>query len=179
MDRSPKSRPTTSLDEPGPLEVVVSIDGATAFVWVSGELDMGTESLLREGLTPYTGQYSAVVYELDSLSFMDVAGLRCLDTAPGTNTPITIRNPSRQVRRLLDLAGRESMIDHTTVTVQKSFSVVGEARERADKSPTEQALDCQPRSQPLEVETVGQRSPSAGGLSTGTGTIVAVPVDGS
>lgn len=88
---------------------------------------MGTESQLKEDLTPYTGQYAAVVYELDSLRFIDVAGLRSLDTAPGINAPITIRNPSRQVRRLLDLAGRESMIDNTTVTIQKRRSVVGEA----------------------------------------------------
>ncbi|HUP17007.1 MAG TPA: STAS domain-containing protein [Acidimicrobiia bacterium] len=92
----------------------MSIDGTTAFVRMSGELDMGTESSLRERLTPYTGQYAAVVYELDSLSFIDVAGLRSLDTAPVINAPITVRNPSRQVRRLLDLAGRESMIDYTT-----------------------------------------------------------------
>jgi anti-anti-sigma factor len=113
-DTSPKSRPATYLDEPGPLEVVVNIDGTTAFVRISGELDMGTESSLREGLIPYAGQYAAVVYELDSLSFIDVAGLRCLDTAPGIDNPITIRDPSRQVRRLLDLAGRESLIDTTT-----------------------------------------------------------------
>ena len=114
---SPKSTPATYLDDSDPLEVVVSIDGATAFVRVSGELDIGTEPRLREGLTPYTGQYAAVVYELDSLSFIDVAGLRSLDTAPGTNAPVTIRNPSKQVRRLLDLTGRESMIDNTTVTI--------------------------------------------------------------
>lgn len=113
--RSPKSKPTTSLEEPCPLEVVVNIDGATAFVWLSGELDMGTEPMLREGLTPYMGQYAAVVYELDRLSFIDVAGLRSLDTAPGIDAPIKIRDPSRQVRRLLDLTGRESMIDNTPV----------------------------------------------------------------
>ena len=117
---SPKEHTSYPLDESGLLEVAVSIDGATAVVWVSGELDMATESLLREGLTPYTGQYAAVVYELDNLSFIDVAGLRCLDTAPGINAPITVRNPSRQVRRLLDLTGRESMIDNTAITIQKS-----------------------------------------------------------
>ena len=117
---SPNEHTRYLLAESGLLEVAVSIDGATAVVWVSGELDMGTESLLREGLTPYTGQYAAVVYELDSLSFIDVAGLRCLDSAPGINAPITVRNPSRQVRRLLDLAGRESIIDNTTVTIQRA-----------------------------------------------------------
>ncbi len=124
---SQKSRPVTPFDEPGSLEVVVCIDGATAFVEVSGELDMGTESRLRDGLDPYTGQYAAVVYELDSLSFIDVAGLRCLDTAPDIDALITIRDPSRQVRRLLDLAGRESMIDDTIATHWQTRSVVGEA----------------------------------------------------
>lgn len=126
VDRSAKSRTPTSPDESGSFEVAVSINGGTAFVRVSGELDMGTGSRLSEGLDPYTGQYAAVVYELDSLSFIDVAGLRCLDTAPNTNAPITIRDPSKQVRRLLDLAGRESMIDDTTVTSWKARSVMGE-----------------------------------------------------
>lgn len=88
---------------------------------------MGTESRLSEGLDPYTGQYAAVVYELDSLSFIDVAGLRSLDIAPDTNATVTIRDPSRQVRRLLGLAGRESMIDDTTAPHWKTRSVVGEA----------------------------------------------------
>ncbi|HSM44770.1 MAG TPA: STAS domain-containing protein, partial [Acidimicrobiia bacterium] len=87
LNGSPTEHTRYPLDEPGLLEVAVSIDGATAVVWVRGELDMATESLLREGLTPYTGHYAAVVYELDRLSFIDVAGLRCLDTAPGINAP--------------------------------------------------------------------------------------------
>ncbi len=94
---------------------------------MSGELDMGTESRLSESLDPYTGQYAAVVYELDSLSFIDAAGLRSLDTAPDADAPITIRDPSRQVRRLLDLVGRESMIDDTASTHLMMRSVVGEA----------------------------------------------------
>lgn len=81
---------------------------------------MSSESRLSESLDPYTGQYGAVVYELDSLSFMDVAGLRSLDTAPDIDAPITIRDPSRQVRRLLDLAGRESMIDEPASTHRTS-----------------------------------------------------------
>lgn len=127
INRSPKSRPATYVDEPDSLEVAVSISGATAVVRISGELDMGTESRLGESLNPYTGQYAAVVYELDSLSFIDVAGLRSLDTAPDTNAPITIRDPSRQVRRLLDLAGRESMIDDAASTHWMTRSVVGGA----------------------------------------------------
>lgn len=94
---------------------------------MSGELDMGTQSRLSESLDAYTGKYAAVVYELDSLSFIDIAGLHSLDTAPDTNAPITVRDPSRQVRRLLDLAGRESMIDSTPATHWKTRSVVGEA----------------------------------------------------
>ncbi len=87
---------------------------------------MGTESRLSEGLDPYTGQYAAVVYELDSLSFIDVAGLRSLDNTPDTNASITIRDPSKQVRRLMDLAGRESMIDDTTATHWKTLSLIEE-----------------------------------------------------
>lgn len=124
---SQKSRPATSFHEPGSLEVVVCIIGVTALVRVSGELDLGTGSRLREGLGPYTGQYAAVVYELDDVSFMDVAGLRSLDTAADTNAPITIRGPSKQVRRLLDLAGRDSMIDDKIAPGGQARSVVGEA----------------------------------------------------
>lgn len=124
-DPSAQSKPATFPDEPGPLEVAVSISGVTAFVRVSGELDMGSESRLSEGLDPYTGQYAAVVYELDGLSFMDVAGLHSLDNTPDTNASVTIRDPSKQVRRLLDLAGRESMID-TTASAWRTRSVMGE-----------------------------------------------------
>ena len=126
VDRSAKSRPVTPSDGPGSLEVAVGISGLTAFVRVSGELDMGTGSRLSEGLAPFTAQYAAVVYELDGLSFIDVAGLRSLDTAPDPNAPKTIRDPSKQVRRLLDLAGRGSMIDDTTATHWKTLDVIGE-----------------------------------------------------
>lgn len=124
-DRSAQSKPAISSDEPRSLEVASHISGVTAFVRVSGELDMATESRLSECLDPYTGQYAAVVYELDGLSFIDVAGLRSLDTAPDTNAPITVRDPSQQVRRLLDLAGRESMID-TVAPPSRTESVMGE-----------------------------------------------------
>lgn len=124
-DPSAQSKPATSSDEPGSLNVAVRISGVTAFVRISGELDMGTESRLSEGLDPYTGQYAAVVYELGGLSFIDVIGLRSLDNTPDTIASVTVRDPSRQVRRLLDLAGRQSMID-TAAPTTRTEGVMGE-----------------------------------------------------
>lgn len=99
---------------------VVSDDGTLLVVEVRGELDVATGPVLHEHLEPYKalpksdGHLRRIVYDLSDLRFMDATGLRALLTAidgHGPNT-IAVRQPSRQVRRILELVGLDSMIEN-------------------------------------------------------------------
>lgn len=103
-----------------PLDVSVRNEDPSAWVIeVRGELDLFTGPILKQHLQPYgdpsgnNGHPPSIVYLLSDLEFMDVTGLNALLGAvdgygPGT---ITIREPSRPVRRLLELVGMDSMIE--------------------------------------------------------------------
>lgn len=102
------------------LDVSVQRDGASMLsVEVRGELDLATAPVLRNHLAPYSdlpksnGHPQRVVYHLSDLSFMDATGLEALLGAIDGHSPstITFREPSRQVRRVLELVGLESMIE--------------------------------------------------------------------
>lgn len=101
-------------------EVSVRSDGAsTLTVEVEGELDLATGPILKKHLEPYNGVPNGnrspqrVVYHLSDLRFMDATGLEALLTAIEGHGPhtITVREPSSQVRRVLELVGLDSMID--------------------------------------------------------------------
>ncbi|MEX1004495.1 MAG: STAS domain-containing protein [Acidimicrobiia bacterium] len=103
-----------------PFAVSVTRAGpSTWFVEVQGELDIATGPILREHLEAHktpseaNGHPLNVIYTLPELEFMDSTGLHTLLTAVDGLAPetITIREPSRQVRRLLELVGLDSMIE--------------------------------------------------------------------
>lgn len=100
-------------------EVSVRSDSATLMVEVEGELDLATGPILKQHLQPYNGLPESngspqrIVYHLSDLHFMDATGLEALLTAIDGHGPhtITVREPSRQVRRVLELLGLDSMIE--------------------------------------------------------------------
>lgn len=102
------------------LDVSVRSDGASAWmVELSGELDLATGELLRGHLDSYNalgghgGRPQKIVYLLSGLEFIDASGLHALLEAVDGHGPstITIRDPSPQVRRLLEIVGLDSMIE--------------------------------------------------------------------
>jgi anti-anti-sigma factor len=51
-----------------------------------------------------------VVIDLRAVSFMDLSGLRVLHVAASDGLSVVIRNPSRLVRRVIDLAGMAELL---------------------------------------------------------------------
>ena len=84
---------------------VGKLDGVEAGIQVRGEIDIASVKPLEEfisGLPPNTTQ---VVVEASGVEFMDSTGLNLLLKLAARGDPgVVIRNPSRQVRRLLSLA---------------------------------------------------------------------------
>lgn len=100
----------------------VSVRNEDPSAWVievRGELDLATGPLLKQRLEPYgdpsgnNGHTRRIVYQLSDLAFMDVTGLNALLGAVDGHGPdtITIREPSPQVRRLLELVQMDQMIE--------------------------------------------------------------------
>lgn len=102
-----------------PLVVSVRSEGqSSGVIEVRGELDVATVSTLRKRLEPLNGRggdnaFDRIVYLLPELTFMDSTGLHCILTAVAGHGPDTIgiREPSPQVRRLLELVGLDSLIE--------------------------------------------------------------------
>lgn len=105
---------TADLDQP--LKIVVSTDGATTVVALTGELDPHTVPMLADELDNAVAAGStSVALDLGGLTFIDSSGLRVviathrqLDESGGR---LVLRAPSDTVRRLLELTGLLGHID--------------------------------------------------------------------
>lgn len=95
-----------------PLSVSIRRDGERTIVDLGGELDLASAPILNDFLKSLGSQADAVVYDLAHLTFIDVLGLRSLmahEKEPGQG--ISVRAPSFQVRRLLEICQLESIIE--------------------------------------------------------------------
>ncbi len=94
MGRSPTSR----------LQIQVSWDGVVATVTVTGELDAATAPGLTERLmTVAKAHPERFVLDLGSLVFVDVAGIRALDSAHKAlqaQCPVIVRSPQPSARKV-------------------------------------------------------------------------------
>jgi anti-anti-sigma regulatory factor len=72
---------------------------------------MATAPMLADNVRCHDGQYDRMVYDLDGLGFMDIIGFRTLVECTHNGEPMSIRNPSDPVRRLLQLVSREDLIE--------------------------------------------------------------------
>lgn len=98
---------------PVPFVVAPKLDGDLLTMVIVGELDIATAHLLEEAQRSVQGRYRALRYELAGLGFMDSAGLRALLAPADGNVPISeisITQPTRAVRRLLEIRGMLGMI---------------------------------------------------------------------
>ena len=76
---------------------------------VSGEVDAHSSESFATALVAAGEQATAVVIDLSGVTFMDSSGLRVLveaqQRAEAAGSTLALRSPSRQIVRLLDLAG--------------------------------------------------------------------------
>jgi anti-anti-sigma factor len=74
---------------------------------LEGELDMATADALSQLLKEESMDGDPVVLDFSGVSFMDSSGLRAVLERAGQQNrqgPVVITNPSRQVRRVLDIS---------------------------------------------------------------------------
>jgi len=71
-----------------------------------GELDVASAPVLARTVPPRTAA-PAVVLDLARLSFLDAAGLRQLIALVSEGRAVTLRCPSRLVRRVLEVTGAD------------------------------------------------------------------------
>lgn len=74
---------------------------------LEGELDMATAGDLSEVLRAAATDDDPLVLDFEGVSFMDSSGLRALlegADLPEERGPVVIRNPTAQVRRVLDIS---------------------------------------------------------------------------
>lgn len=89
-----------------------AVDG-TELVRIRGELDLATAPILEEAIRE-RGDRSHVVVDAAELAFVDVVGvealLRCHTRLVGEGGGLLVQNPSRALRRVLELTGLEGSI---------------------------------------------------------------------
>jgi len=85
-----------------------------AVVYVEGDVDVSTSLAMQEALAVALDSSATVAVDLEGVRFIDSSGLSALvwghRGAQEAGGSLTIRNPSRVVRRLLDITGLDSLI---------------------------------------------------------------------
>ena len=107
------SLPTDFAPVAAPFVVAPTLDGDALTIVIAGELDVATGHLLEDAQRSEQGRYRTLRYELAGLDFIDSAGLRALLAPAEGSIPlsqISIAQPTRPVRRLLELRGLHGMI---------------------------------------------------------------------
>jgi anti-anti-sigma factor len=79
---------------------------AEGVLWLSGELDLEQESVLFQFAAQHLDGQRSVVLDCSRLGFIDSSGLRAILMFASTLPEhVVIRNPSRNVRKVFDIAG--------------------------------------------------------------------------
>ena len=84
-------------------------------IHLSGEVDLAACERLRDVIEPNIGPQQTIILDLSGVEFMDSACLRLLVQARGALTKdggsLKLRNPSVAARKLVTLAGIESLLE--------------------------------------------------------------------
>jgi anti-sigma B factor antagonist len=107
----------TNPEQPGSLQVLVRSEGSDFWVEAHGEIDISTsaqwEKAITDGLTTAPDR---LYVDMHLVSFIDSSGLavlvRCHSRAGKQDSALIVRSPSRQVERVLALAGLK---EHLTI----------------------------------------------------------------
>jgi anti-anti-sigma factor len=100
----------TNLDQPGNLRVTVREEGSDLWVEAQGEIDISTSAQWEKAITDgLATQPDRLYVDMHLVSFIDSSGLavlvRCHARADGQGGLLIVRSPTRQVERVLTLAG--------------------------------------------------------------------------
>ena len=86
-------------------------DGSTSTVAVHGEVDVSSAGVVQVAVDEARqAGCSDVVVDLAGVTFMDLSGLRVLHAAATDGISLVVRNPTRLVRRVIDLAGMAELL---------------------------------------------------------------------
>lgn len=94
----------------------VSRIGVRTVVWLAGEQDIATVSVLADTLANVTSADNAdLIVDLSSVTFMSTATIDALIRAQnlllGLSRNLTLRSPSKCARRLLDVCGLTCLVE--------------------------------------------------------------------
>ncbi len=100
----------TNPEPPGTFQVLVRAEGSDLWVEAQGEIDISTsaqwEKAIADGLATRPDR---LFVDMHLVSFIDSSGLavlvRCHARAGSQNCALIVRSPTRQVERVLTLAG--------------------------------------------------------------------------
>jgi anti-anti-sigma factor len=95
------------------LEVSESVESdCTIVLTLSGELDLSTVPALHTAVQDAISRKpDTLVFDLAQLTFMDSSGIAALLSAVGAVGAVQVRNPSRIVRRIIELSGLAQTLD--------------------------------------------------------------------
>lgn len=97
-------------DHDGLLVIEASSEGSTALLTLKGEMDISNAHTLHSHLTRVVGGGSTTVdIDMSAVTFMDSTGLGGLLEVRRLGAALVIRNPSAQVKRILDLVSIEGV----------------------------------------------------------------------
>jgi anti-anti-sigma factor len=98
----------------------VTVDDHSTIIWLAGEQDVAVVDALRAALaaatsSPTDDHLRPVIVDLRGVTFMDTTTAQALidatATQRGTSPSLTLRSPSKSVRRMLDLCGHGDLLD--------------------------------------------------------------------
>jgi anti-anti-sigma factor len=125
----------------------VSGEGGRTVVWLSGEYDVATLTALAERLATAIALDDAdVVVDLTEVQFIDAATvgmlIRARDFLQPRSRHLTLRNPPRRVRRVLEVCGLTGLIDGAPVDAGQAMDrpapasrLAAPLTDRADRPP--------------------------------------------
>jgi anti-sigma B factor antagonist len=80
-------------------------------ITISGELDSSNAASLEASIASTAAEHpERLVFDLSGLRFMDSAGIAVLVGVAATVNAVQLRNPSRVVRRVIELTGLTSVL---------------------------------------------------------------------
>jgi anti-anti-sigma factor len=92
------------------IETTVDASGAPVLI-LTGELDSSNADSLQEIVASITATRPArLIFDLNGLRFMDSAGIAVLINARARVDAVYLRNPSRIVRRVVEVTGLSKVL---------------------------------------------------------------------
>ena len=92
---------------------VAHVNGETILA-VRGEVDASTAAAFRAAVETFDVEGARLVIELSAVTFMDSSGLGVIAGTLFRQQPVggtlCIRNPSRQIRQILEISGLDQLV---------------------------------------------------------------------